>query len=120
MEFLQSNGLTSRILCRRWMLSLFRKTAYLFDCQQIAGAGQEQECTAAAIALPDGVFRTGSRREECGRKWGCLLAQVGANIGAGGEKRVGPAPLESAQTRFVAQVPYPKTHLRHDQASPAP
>ena len=54
------------------------------------------------------------------RKWGCLLEQVGANIGAGGEKRVGPAPLESAQTRFVAQVPYPKTHLRHDQASPAP
>ena len=83
----------------------FRKTAYLFDCQQIANAGQEQECTAAAIALPDGVFRTGSRRgnagaskDTCWRKWGCLLAQVGMLAGAG-------------ETW---------SHLRQNQVSPAP
>ena len=49
-----------------------------------------------------------------------LPVQVGAVAGAGGKKKVGPAPLECAGWRFAARVPHQKSHLRQDWVPPAP
>ena len=51
----------------------------------------------------------------CGR----TTAQVKPDYGAGVEKGVGPAPQNGVRCVSVAQVPYKKTHLRHNTLSPA-
>ena len=49
-----------------------------------------------------------------------LLAQVPVYFGAGVQNEVRPAPLESVERRFTAQVPRVKPHLRQEGARPAP
>ena len=49
-----------------------------------------------------------------------FLAQVPMFFGAGGEKGMGPAPLECVGDRFAAQVPHQKSHLRQEEVGPAP
>ena len=54
------------------------------------------------------------------RRYSHRLAQVWPCGGAGVEKGVRPAPLESVSARFAAQVPNQKSHLRQRSGRPAP
>ena len=53
-------------------------------------------------------------------RWQWVLAQVSMVFGAGVEKKKGPAPLDSVDAHFAAQVGNQIPHLRQNVRPPAP
>ena len=117
----------------------FLKTVYLFDCQQIADAGNEQECTVAAISPPASTFPAKDRGRgagggACWRRWGHAGAGDGAcwrrwgkegKTCATGERMdticgAGPPPKMPPAPKPRPSCTKTGCHLRQDPVSPAP